>query len=567
MKFKYLIVMLLSTISMMAQTTGMSENSTLLLNDLEKSKGMDVEMLKSDDLPVSNIINPDNYYIGPGDILLVKAIPMVTTPVPVTVSPDNSIMLPRSGGVIDVKGKTLTEVKALITESITKYKSDAIVSISFQKPHICFVEVEGNVLNSSVYNLPSTFKVSDAIQIANKRTPITQRNNANEDVFIQDRRRVQKSFSRTNDNSEYVEYWKRNIFVIHEDGTSTKVDLNKANSENNSSYNPYVRQGDKIIVPFDKAEYSTISIRGEVIRPITLPFKRGDKLSELAGYGLGLSDYADESNIYYFAGTEKIKLSSKDGKIVVDNDVELAPSSTIIVGSSFEKDFANEGVVNIKGFVKNPGAYPITNSKTKLSEIIEKAGGLTEEAYLPLAKIYRQTNEFRELSASRTEAFRMFSKSNLSLEDTVRYTLDVSSLEPIVAVDFTKAMSDSKFDVNLENGDEIVIPNSPNRVYVFGRVQNPGFVEFVKGKDYRYYVEKTGGFTDVADYDRTAVIRKNTAAWVGDEEAEVYDGDYIYVPGEVDVSTSTEQAKVSTYAAIASIILSIGFLITNIVKP
>jgi protein involved in polysaccharide export with SLBB domain len=128
-------------------------------------------------------------------------------------------------------------------------------------------------------------------------------------------------------------------------------------------------------------------------------------------------------------------------------------------------------------------------------------------------------------------------------------------------------MTDSKFDVTLENGDEIVIPTSPNRVYVFGRVENPGFVEFEKGQNIEYYINKTGGFTKVADADRAAVIRKNTSSWVGNiEETLVYDGDYIYVPGEVDVSTSTEQAKVSTYAAIGSIILSLGFLIVNIVN-
>jgi protein involved in polysaccharide export with SLBB domain len=194
------------------------------------------------------------------------------------------------------------------------------------------------------------------------------------------------------------------------------------------------------------------------------------------------------------------------------------------------------------------------------------AGGLKEGAYLPNAKVYRQTNEFDLLSESRSEAFKLFRKSNLSLEDTVRYTLDVKSIEPIVSVDFAKALSDSKYDISLENGDQIVIPTSPNQVYVFGRIENPGFVEYKKGADVSYYVNKAGGFTDVADDSRTAVIRKGSEEWVNNMEAVVYDGDYIYVPGEVDVSTSTEQAKISTYAAIASIILSIGFLIVNIVN-
>lgn len=567
MKLKYLIVMLLSTVSLMAQVTGMSESSSILKSEIENNKGMDSQMFETEQMPVSNIINPDYYYLGPGDVLMIKAIPMLTTPVPVVVSPDNMILLPRSGGLIDVNGKTLTEARKLIEESITKYKSDAIVTTSFQKAHLSFVEVEGNVLNSSVYNLPSTFKVSDAIHLANKRGPISEKNNANEDTYIQERLRVKKSFSRNQDNSEIVEYWKRNILVVHEDGSSTLVDLIKAKSKDNGHYNPYVRQGDRIIVPFNKNSFGTVSISGEVNRPVTLPFKKGDKLSELVEYGLGLTSFADMDNIYLFDSGSKIKLNTKDGRIIVENDRELSPGAIVIAGNLEERQSISEGVVTIRGYVNNQGAFPIVNSKTTLSEIIEQAGGITEGAYLPLAKLYRKSNEFDELSESRTEAFKMFRKSNLTLEDTVRYTLDVHSLEPIVSVDFTRALNDDNYDVTLENGDEIVIPTSPNRVYVFGRVENPGYVEFEKGQNIEYYITKTGGFTDVADEDRTAVIRKNTSSWVEDvEETIVYDGDYIYVPGEVDVSTSTEQAKVSTYAAIGSIILSLGFLIVNIVN-
>lgn len=564
MKFKIILLMLISSYVAFSQVTGMSENNLLLQNELENNKGMDSKMIESEQLPVSNIVNPDNYYLGPGDVLLVKAIPMVTTAVPVVVSPDNKMFLPRSGGLIDVNGKTLTEAREIIKESFRKYKEDAIVTVSFQRPHLSFVEVEGNVLNSSVFNLPSTFKVSDAIQLANKRTPVSQKSNSSEDDYIQERLRVKRNFSNSQDHGEVIDYWKRNILVIHEDGTSDNVDLLKSKTKGNSSLNPYVRQGDRIIVPFNKSEYYTISVKGEVQRPITLPFKRGDKLSELVSYGLGLNDNADENNIYYFDGENKQKLETDGNKIIVKNDLELKPGSVVVVGSKFDKTQPEDGVVTVKGFVQNPGAYPIMNNKTTLTEIIDMAGGLTDEAYLPLAKLYRNTNEFDELSQSRTEAFKMFRKSNLSMEDTIRYTLDMRSIEPIVSVDFAKAIDNKKYDVTLVNGDEIVIPTSPNRVYVFGRVENPGFVEFEKGKDVSYYINKTGGYTDVADYDRTAVIRKNTTAWVGDEEAIVFDGDYIYVPGEEDLSTSTEQAKYSTYAAIAGTVATLGFLVIQV---
>lgn len=567
MKIKHLImIFLLSSISMMAQVTGLTEQSLLLKQGLDANKSMSTDLFESEQMPVSNVVDPDNYYVGPGDVLMVKAIPMITESTPVIVSPDNMLMLPRSGGMVNVNGKTLTEVRQLIEDSFTKYKADAIVTVAFQKPHICLIEVEGNVINSNTLSIPSTFKVSDAINYANKREPLTKKSLSTEDTYIQEKIRIRKSFSRNQDHGEIAQYWQRNILVIHEDGTSSLVDLIKSKTAGNANLDPYVKQGDKIIVPFNKGNYSTIAISGEVIRPITIPYKVGDKLSELIKYSMGLTSEADINNIYLYEGAEKTKLSASNGKIQVNNDRELKAGAVVIVGKIEKSITANSGAVTVRGFVNEPGSYPITNSKTTLSEVIDMAGGIKEGAYLPNAKVYRHTNEFDFLSDSRTEAFKLFRKSNLSLEDTVRYTLDVKAIEPIVSVDFTKALNDSKYDITLENGDQIVIPSSPNQVYVFGRIENPGFVEFKKGANVEYYIKEAGGFTDVADDGRTAVIRNGTDEWVNNLEAVVYDGDYIYVPGEVDVSTSTQQAKVSTYAAIASIILSIGFLIVNIVN-
>jgi len=566
MKLKIIILMMLTATVAFGQITGGSDESSFLKSGLDESSSFDSKMFESEQLPVSNILNPDKYYLGPGDILMIKALPMLTTAVPVVVSPDNKILLPRSGGLIDVNGKTLTEARELINESFTKYKSDAIVTVSFQKPHLCFITVEGNVVNSDVYNLLSTFKVSDVIQLANKRANLSQLGNATEDNYIQERLRVKRGFSKSEDLGVNINYWKRNILIIHEDGTSSNVDLVKSNIEGSFSSNPYIKQGDRIIVPFDKKNYSTISIKGEVNRPATIPYKRNDKLSDLVKYGLGLTDDADYDNIYYSDGKTKVKLEVENNNIIIDSDVKLMPGSTLIVGSKRDRVNTEEGVVTVKGMVNNPGAYPIINSKTKLSEIITMAGGLTNEAYLPLAKVYRSTNEFDDLSQSRTEAFKMFRKSNLTMEDTVRYTLDLKSIEPIVSVDFTKALNESSHDIVLVNGDEVVIPNSPNRVYVFGRVENPGFVEFSQDQDVAYYIKKTGGYTDVADDGRTAVIRKNTTAWIGDEDAIVYDGDYIYVPGEEDLSAAAEQAQYSTYAAIAGTVATLGFLVLQVIN-
>jgi protein involved in polysaccharide export with SLBB domain len=317
--------------------------------------------------------------------------------------------------------------------------------------------------------------------------------------------------------------------------------------------------GDIITVPYNKSSYPTISIYGEVVRPIELPYKSYDNIRNLWAFGGGATEHADLTNIVYHSptGNESIIAIGEDGEPVDDFAIEAGAS--IIVPEINEPTVERKPIVAVKGEVRNPGYYSV-DPNTGLDELIQRAGGLTDRAYVPLGYINRR-NPDDESHDKRTAYLESFLNSDLTLEDTLRYNIDFLTKKPIVAIDFTKAAA-GKADVDFVDGDVVVIPQNPKRVYVFGRVNQPGLVKFVQGATLWDYINSAGGMTDMAEEDRIRIIRGNTNVWLDPEDnPEIFAGDQIYVPGEPDIPIFAEQQQNQLYVGIGSVLVGLGNLL------
>jgi len=133
-------------------------------------------------------------------------------------------------------------------------------------------------------------------------------------------------------------------------------------------------------------------------------------------------------------------------------------------------------IVRIEGEVKFAGRYVLTQYNLPLSQLIERAGGLSQEAFLEGARFTRSWNEERRQ----------------------------------VALDLEKALSgDPEHDVLLQDGDEIYIPPKNLAIEVKGAVQLPRIVQYIPGKKAGYYIERVGGYAGQADRRKAYVIRAN----------------------------------------------------------
>jgi protein involved in polysaccharide export with SLBB domain len=318
-------------------------------------------------------------------------------------------------------------------------------------------------------------------------------------------------------------------------------------------FNPYVREGDEIIVPFEFDNYPTIQIAGEVNRPITVPYKEGDFASLLLKLGYGLTPKADLNNILLYTGDQKINILSDTAGNLQQPDFEIASGSILVVGAKDLKEKSKISTVSITGEVIRPGVYVIENEKTRLRDLVDMAGGFTKNAHLPLANVFRYDRNAEYKMDIKKDYNESFQYSNLTLEDTTRFMIDMQYSKNNVSCDFDRLFNynDNKYNVVLRGGDIINIPEQPHQVYVYGQVTNPGYIEFVPGKTLEYYVEKAGGYADGAEKVRARIIRGRNLIWdKPSEKVFVNAGDQIYVPRKPDIPAWLEIQRYSVYAAL-----------------
>ncbi len=554
-----------------SQATGFSMDKNNMLDDkTEKSFNVNQAMSKTEGLPVGNIVNPEKYYLGPGDILSLQLLPLLNNSVPLTISADNKLHIPRLGD-IDVLNKTLAQISEEVAKKYKERNPNYTTHLSLLKSRMCLVTLQGDVTYPAVYTLPASYQVSTAIKYANNQSldKVPDYQARAYSKHVEDSRINEKLFSNSGLNSTSY-YHRRNIKVLHKDGTSSEADIEMARALNNPDFDPYVRAGDVVMVPFPMDNYPKISIAGAVFRPAILPFKQGDMASHLLKFSYGLTEEADQNKVYmYIPGKDRVKLEIDENLNLLSKDFELVPGCNIIVEKKERIKQAIEGVVSVKGEVNTPDVYLITEGITRLRDVIEKAGGFTEDAYLHSAYVLRYEENDKIPENPKREFQKYFRQSPLVPEDTTHYMADIYSKMPVVSADLAKCFYENseKDNILLRNGDVIVIPPNQRMVYVFGQVKKPGYVEFIEGKTPEWYIEMAGGYTETADKSRASVIRSVTQSWIeSGEETIVYAGDEVYVPSPPAYPPNVTTSRYHLYIAIVNALItmvSVGLAIYN----
>ena len=574
---KIVLLFVFGTTFLVAQGSKLSLSPLESMNQMNHSTlpkaGISDELLK-EIFPVGNVIDANNYYVGPNDVLSIQILPSDVVAIPVVITSECSIVH-KNFGEIELKGFTLADVRNHLNEIVGGRKTNAKVIVSLVQPRKVLVNIKGNIVNPGVYIFPASYSVSTAIMYANQVQSSTVTPNDKDEQsaairFKELQKDREKSFSESG-ISEMSLYGNRNIRLVRENGASVVVDIERAVATNDSKYDPFIREKDEIFVPFEPNEYPTISVTGEILRPASVVYKTGDMASHLIKMGYGFTENADLNNIkvYDVAGnTTTLKVDSNVN--LLSNDFTITPGSIIIVGAKPKIEKSNFGIVSVKGEVNNPNIYRIELGKTKLKDIIQMAGDFTQAAYLPLATISRRDNSQNDRISLRRKYSEFFQPSNMTQQDTMRINMEIDIKKPKVSSDFFACFIDNDEDYNLilQDGDVINIPKRPNRVNVFGQVKNPGFVDFSENQTMEWYLNKAGGYAASADIKRTRIIRGNNSVWEDgfEDSVFVYDGDEIFVPPHRDVPPELELQKWAAFAGIAGVTITFINVIFSIYK-
>ena len=322
---------------------------------------------------------------------------------------------------------------------------------------------------------------------------------------------------------------------------STSVISVSVENEINGSSTTFLERGDQLIIfSINESQVSAqIEVIGEVEKPGEFELRSGERVRDvLFKAKLIRSSHILRGEIHRPNTTGVAVLDFHVGLAMSENEDENIELRNGDVISIFENpEIKNTGRISLSGEVKFPGVYPFKRGE-RLSAVIERAGGFTDQAYLKASKFFRKSvrkrqlqtrqqyveREKKELEMARLEAsqdaeadqmenklqnLEEVSKALDDLEDTEirgRVTLD---MKLISSIDDLKGHSSN---LRLEDGDSFEIPAEPMEISVVGQVYSPITALYRKGLDFMDYIGLAGGLTEQAMRNKIYVIKADGTA-------------------------------------------------------
>jgi len=182
-----------------------------------------------------------------------------------------------------------------------------------------------------------------------------------------------------------------------------------------------------------------------------------------------------------------------------EEDMVLQPGDAVFIREI--PNSSGHHRVTIRGEVLFPGTYVIEQGNEMLTDLIFRAGGFTEKAFLPGAQ-FERAGIVEELRYRHVEDVILSLQETVSdsgevtLEDKYSVNIDTGKMNRII-IDLQAVMESKEYenDIFLRPGDSVTIPSFPSGVNVIGAVASSGTIKFLQGQKTRYYVDRAGGFT------------------------------------------------------------------------
>ena len=382
--------------------------------------------------PNLSIATPLNYRVGPGDELLLEVFGTNVFSQKAQVSREGFVNV-RYAGLVNVNGITIEEVANLLKSKLSKYlpsltSGGSRLQVNLGNIRSINVSVVGAVKKPGTLTLPSLATLFNALYATGG--PL--------------------------ENGSF-----RNIELIRGNKKIITADLYDYLMRGDQSSNIFLQDNDLIRVPFTEHQ---IQVAGLLNREGIYELKPTETFANALQYAGGFKAGAYQGRV---TGTRLGKLA----KEIIDIPATQFSAFALQNGDSLYVDSLVNKYLNritIKGAVFKPGVYAWQKGQ-QLADVIEKAAGLKEEAFLGRATILR-TYESQE-------------KENISVD--------------------LKAVLKGALKFELLNEDQITIYSSYElkdrfTVSISGEIRNPGSYPFADSITLQQLILLAGGFTDRA---------------------------------------------------------------------
>lgn len=317
----------------------------------------------------------------------------------------------------------------------------------------------------------------------------------------------------------------------------------------------------------------SFTITGEVMTPGSYEYADNTTIEDLIVQAGGLRDGASLARVDVSRrinnpySTEKTRdiaetyqFDIKDGLVINGSrNFILEPYDVVHVRRS--PGYVMPKNITVTGEVNYEGAFTIEKKNLRLTDAINMAGGVTNDAFIKGARLIRVMNDEERV---RRQAVLDALYQQLEDKDSISWSKMEMSDSYAIGIDLEKALKEpgGEYDLVLREGDHIDIPEYNGTVRISGDVLFPNTVTYVKGKSPKWYIQNAGGYSESAKKKKSFIVYQNGLMDILAKNPEVQPGSEIVVPSKKKkhVNLNTLATVGATLSPLATMVALIAYL-------
>ncbi len=393
-------------------------------------------------IPSINAPAPSSYILGAGDDISIDVWGNTTAKISSVIGRDGTVLV-NGVGPVTLGGMTIKRAENTLKTKLSKIYGDiggsTHIRVSLNRARAITVNVVGDVVVPGAYALPALAQVSSALFMAGGVT---------ETASVRD------------------------IRLYREGKFTGSFDLYDFIFKGAYSEDLKLQDGDIISVP---SYHFLVTVDGDAKRPMLYESKEGETVADLVTYAGGFADDAATDRVY-LERKGAVKGQAFD---ILNSEMFTFPvqHGDLIYINSRTVEFANR--VCVRGAIRQPGFYPISERIPDVRSLIEAAGGLAEDAFKERATLFRKDADMQPKSL------------NLNLQD-------------ILSGKTTQLLA-REDSLHIYSASEIY---DSTTVTIYGAIRVEGELDFRAGMSVYDAIMEAGGFTEGADKTNIEVARK-----------------------------------------------------------
>ena len=397
--------------------------------------------------PSVNIATPLNYRLGPGDEVIIDIWGASQNTIRQQISPDGTINIQKIGPV-NLNGLTISEANDYLKKTLNKIYNGlnntndptSDIRLTLGSIRTIQINVMGEVVQPGTYSLSSFSTVFHALYRAGGVSDIGSL---------------------------------RNVQLVRNGKNIATIDVYQFIMKGHIQDDIRLQEGDVVIVP---AYDILVKVDGKVKRPMRFEMKKDESLSTLISYagGFDADAYTRSLRVVRQNGQEYEVNTVKD----LDYSVYKMRNGDVVTAEAILNRFINK--LEIRGAVYRPGIYQLNGKLNTVRELVNEAQGLTGDAFLNRAVLYRQ-------------------REDLTTE--------------VIPVDIKAIMDGTSQNIILTKNDILYIPSihdleDRGDVVIHGEVAKPDSYPYADNMTLEDLIIQAGGLREAASVVRVDVSRR-----------------------------------------------------------